>query len=122
MGVVVENETVGRRAGVFVGTTVGIALCVSTKAVLTVETAVCMISASLFVGVAGELLQDASRNAARNKRTRVLPKMLFFTTFNVYKETLNASHLFQRCSTECRGVAVGGRDCALNSFLTQGDM
>jgi len=60
MGVVVGNEIVGRRAGVFVGATV--------------EMAVCMISASLIAGVAGELLQDAS-TAARNKRARVLPKM-----------------------------------------------
>jgi len=43
--------------------------------VLTVDIAVCMISASLIVGVDGELLQEASMIAVRNKGTHVLPKM-----------------------------------------------
>jgi hypothetical protein len=42
--------------------------------VLTVEMAVCMISASLVVGVDWPLLQDAS-TAARNMGMIVLPKM-----------------------------------------------
>jgi hypothetical protein len=54
---------------------VGMPLCVSAKTVLTVERAVCMISASLIVGVDWPPLQDASRAAARNKGTnRVLPR------------------------------------------------
>jgi hypothetical protein len=40
---VVRNDTVGR--GVSVGIAVGIAICVSAKAVLTVEMAVCSLSA-----------------------------------------------------------------------------
>ena len=57
---------------------VGRAGCVSASAVLTVAMAVSMISASLIVGVDGELLQEASIIAARNNGTRVLPKMFIF--------------------------------------------
>ena len=91
VGVFVGNENVGR--GVFVG----IALCVSAKAVLTVAMAVSMISESLIVGVDRELLQDASITAARNKGiNNVLPKMFIFQfPLMFYKETLNASRLFQ---------------------------
>jgi hypothetical protein len=94
VSVVVGNENVGR--GVFVG----IALCGSAKAVLTVDMAVSMISASLIVGVDRELLQAASMTAAGNKGiNNVLPK-IFILPFPLmfYKETLNASRLFQRCS------------------------
>ena len=88
--------TVGRGRGVFVG----IALGVSAKAVLTVAMAVSMISASLTVGVDWPLLQETSMIAARNKGiNNVLPKM-FILPFPLmfYKETLNASRLFQGCS------------------------
>ena len=54
---------------------VGIALCVSASPVLTVEMAVSMISASLSVGVDRELLQEVSKIVARNKQTRLLPRM-----------------------------------------------
>ena len=81
-GVVVANETVGigsvirasvvREIGDAVA--VGIAFCVSAKAVLTVDMAVSMISASLNVGVTMKLLQDASMTATRNKPIMVLPE------------------------------------------------
>ena len=65
------------------GVFVGIALCVSASAMLTVDMAVSMISASLIVGVDWPLLQEAS-TAARNKGiNNVLPKMFIFTTFDV---------------------------------------
>ena len=71
----VGGLTVGRGRTVLVGIT----LCVSASVVLTVEMAVCMISASLVVGVAGKLLQDASMAAVRNKRRNVfLPEMFTF--------------------------------------------
>jgi hypothetical protein len=73
--------TVGR------GGFVGIALCGSASAVLTVATAVSMISASLTVGVDWPLPQDASV-AARIKRINVLPKMFILPlTLIFYKET-----------------------------------
>jgi hypothetical protein len=68
--------------GVFVGKGVdvvtGLALCVSASAVLRVALAVSMISTSLSVGADWTLLQEPSIMAARNKRTRVLPKMFIF--------------------------------------------
>jgi len=96
-GVVVANETVGigsvirasvgREIGDAVA--VGIAFCVSAKAVLTVDMAVSMISASLNVGVAMKVLQETSA-ATRNKRMNVLPKMFTLPLpFILGKETPN---------------------------------
>jgi hypothetical protein len=72
-GVVVRNDTVGRAKNIGVAVTVGMALCVSAKAVLTVDMAVSMISAGLTVGVDWSLLQEASIPVARNKAITVLP-------------------------------------------------
>ena len=44
-GVVVGNDSVGRGKNISVAVAVGMALCASAKAVLTVDMAVCMISA-----------------------------------------------------------------------------
>jgi hypothetical protein len=74
-GVVVGNDIVGRGKDIAVAVAVGMARCVSAKAVLTVAMAVCIISASLIEGAAGELSQDASITAARTKATSVLAKM-----------------------------------------------
>ena len=76
VGRAMTKDIVGSRAAV--GVPVGRASCVSVSPVLTVDTAVCMISASLSAGVPGELLQDASRMAARSERRNVLPKMFTF--------------------------------------------
>jgi hypothetical protein len=73
VGASVGNKKVGRATGVFVG----IALCVSASPVPTVAMAVCMISASLSVGIDGELLQEASITAARNKGINNVLPMLF---------------------------------------------
>ena len=89
VSVIVGNENVGRGRGVFVG----IALCVSASPMLTVAMAVSMISASLVVGVDWPLPQDVSI-AASNKRTRVMPKMFIFTTFDVLEG--NAQRLCSR--------------------------
>ena len=80
---IVGNKNVGRGMGVVLNDIVGtgvaveIALWVSASVVFTVEMAVCMISASLSVGVAGELVQDAS-TAARNRSRNSLPEMFTF--------------------------------------------
>jgi hypothetical protein len=73
-----RNDIVGRGKDIGVVVAVGMARCVSAKAVLTVDMAVFMISASLSVGVDWALLQEASIMVTRNKRTRVLPKMFIF--------------------------------------------
>ena len=62
--------------------------------------AVCIASVGLSVGADWTLLQEASIPAARNKRiSNVLPKM-FILPFPLifYKETLNATRLFQGCA------------------------
>ena len=88
--VVVGNENVGREIGVFVG----IVLCGSVSPVLTVDMAVSMISASLTVGVDWPLPQEASMLAARNKMTRVFPKMFILPIPLMFdKETPDASRL-----------------------------
>ena len=68
---VVRNDIVGSGRGVAV---CGLALSVSATAVLTVEMAVCIISASFIVGADWNLLQDPSI-ATRNKGMIVLMKM-----------------------------------------------
>lgn len=71
---------------------VGIALWVSTKAVLTVAMAVSMISAGLTVGVDRKLLQDAIIPAARNKGINVLLEMFILQLPLMFcKETPNGS-------------------------------
>lgn len=106
MGVVVDNETVGRRAGVFVGTTVGIALCVSVSATKAVLAWIRLFPSDL-PGSAWVLPESCYRMPASllaEIRGHVFCRRCsFFTTFNVYKETLNASHLFQRCSIRVPG-------------------
>ena len=82
---VVRNDNVGSGRSV----AVGMALCVSTRAVLTVAMAVSMISAWLIVGVDWKLLQDASI-AARNMGINVLPTMFTFHLLLMFcKETPN---------------------------------
>src|SRR5690349_10565702 len=74
LGVSVANAIVGRRKNIGVAVAVGTALCVSAKAVLTVDMAVCMISSWFIMGVSGKRLQDASMTATRNKAITVLPE------------------------------------------------
>ena len=69
-GVSVSNAIVGSRRGR--GVTVGMAFCVATSAVLTVEIAVCMISAWLIVGVDPTCLQE-TRMAVKMKGIDILP-------------------------------------------------
>ena len=93
-GVVVRNDIVGRAKNRGVAVTVGMALCVSAKAVLTVDMAVSMISAGLSVGVDRSLLQDASIPVARKKAITVLPARF----------TAHSPLMF------CRETPNGGRD------------
>jgi hypothetical protein len=88
-GEVRVGAIVGRGKGVFVE----IALCVSvsaTTAVLAVEMAVSILSASLTVGAAGGLPQAASRTAARDMKINGLPKM-FIVHFPFRKSSSNVS-------------------------------
>ena len=89
------------------GVTVGMALCVSAKAVLTVDMAVSILSAGLSVGVDRKLLQDPSI-AARNKGMNILPKMFTFQLPLMFcKEAPNgvrpSPHASRRPSLEGKG-------------------
>ncbi len=73
---VVRNDTVGR--GSKLGVSVGIAIGISAKAVLTVDMAVDIMSVALVVGVEMKLLQAASIPAAKTKGINALSKMFTF--------------------------------------------
>jgi hypothetical protein len=98
---------IGVFVGKGVGVAVGLALCVAASLVLTVALAVSIISASLIVGVARELVQEASIAPASNKGTYALPKVFILPLpLMVYQKTFNASCLFQRLIFDSRDCDV----------------
>jgi hypothetical protein len=76
----VNSNGVGEAGGVAgeIGVPVGIAICVSATAGLTVKMAVSITSVGFVMGVDMRLLQEASIPEARNKGISVLPKIFTF--------------------------------------------
>ena len=75
-----------------VGTNVGIAVCVSTPVILTVEMAVSITPVGLIAGVDKKPLQDVNIDAIRNNGSITLPMIFTFPLpLMPYNETPNGN-------------------------------